>query len=88
MDYGESEAIKLYDELDADFLLIDDKKARIFAENLGIQCIGTIGILSIAKQKDLVSELRPLFKMFLNNKRYYSIELLNEILTKYREESL
>ena len=28
MDYGESESVILYKELQADFLLIDDKKAR------------------------------------------------------------
>jgi len=69
-------------------LLIDDKKARLIAENLGIQCVGTIGILSIAREKGLLSELKPLFRMFLNNKRYYSIKILNEILTKHGEEGL
>jgi uncharacterized protein len=39
MDYGESESVILYKELQADFLLIDDKKARKIAENLGINCI-------------------------------------------------
>ena len=33
MDYGESESVILYKEMDADFLLIDDKKARSIAEN-------------------------------------------------------
>ncbi len=32
LDYGESESIILYNELQADFLLIDDKKARNIAE--------------------------------------------------------
>lgn len=40
MDYGESESVILYKELNADFLLIDDKKARNIAENFGIKCIG------------------------------------------------
>ncbi len=31
MDYGESESVLLYQELEADFLLIDDKKARKIA---------------------------------------------------------
>ena len=65
MDYGESEAVILYNEMEADFLLIDDKKARDVAENLGIQCIGTIGILSIAREKGIINELRPIFKSFL-----------------------
>lgn len=37
MDYGESESVILYKELNADYLLIDDKKARNIAENFGIQ---------------------------------------------------
>ena len=88
MDYGESESVILYKELHADFLLIDDKKARKIAENFGLNCIGTIGLLSVAKDKKIVSELKPLFEMFLKNKRYYSIELLNTILTKHGENRI
>lgn len=86
MDYGESESVVLYREINANYLLIDDKKARRIAENLGINCIGTIGVLSVAKDKGLVEELRPLFEQFLNHNRYYGLNLLNSILTKYGEE--
>jgi hypothetical protein len=41
MDYGESEAITLYKELNANFLLIDDRKARLIAESMKVNCIGT-----------------------------------------------
>lgn len=88
MDYGESEAVILYRELNADYLLVDDKKAREIAENFGIHCIGTIGILSIALEKGLISELRTLFQAFLNNKRFYSLTLLNSILKRYNEEEI
>lgn len=88
MDYGESESVILYKELNADYLLIDDKKARKIAENFEIQCIGTIGILSIAKEKGMVDNLKPLFESFLKNNRYYSLNLLNTILRKYNEEEI
>lgn len=88
MDYGESESVILFKELNADYLLIDDKKARKIAENFGIQCIGTIGILAIAKEKGIVDRLRPLFESFLENKRYYSLTLLNNILNKYQENEI
>jgi len=88
MDYGESESVILYKELQADFLLIDDKKARKIAENFGIKCIGTIGILSLAKDKKIISELRPLFKVLLKNKRFYSIALLNSILENHEEKRI
>jgi len=88
MDYGESESIILVKELSADFLLIDDKKARSIAENFDIKCIGTLGVLSVAKTKGFINELRPLFELFLENDRYYSIKLLNAILEKHSEKVL
>lgn len=85
MDYGESESVILYKELNADFLLIDDKKARNIAENFGINCIGTLGILSVAKSKGIIDELRPIFIKFTENNRYYSLKLLNILLDKHKE---
>ena len=88
MDFGESQAVTLYRELNADFLLIDDKKARKIAENFGIKCIGVIGLLAKAKRKGLIKELKPLFESLLKNKRYYSITLLNQILAEFNESSI
>jgi hypothetical protein len=88
MDYGESESVILYKELKADFLLIDDKKARTVAENLGIKCIGTIGLLSAAKDKKIIFELKPLFENLLLNSRYFSIKLLNTILEQHNEDEI
>jgi len=80
MDYGESESLILYKELQADFLLIDDKKARRIAESININCIGVLGLLSVANDKGLIISLKPVFETLLKNKRFYSIELLNAIL--------
>jgi len=88
MDYGESESLILYKELHADFLLIDDKKARKIAEHLKINCIGVIGLLLIAKDNGLIEKLHPIFETFLQNKRYYSIELLNAVLMERGEERI
>ncbi len=88
MDYGESECVTLCKELDADFLLIDDRKARKIAENFGIRCVGTVGVLSVARDKNIISELKPLFEALLKNKRFYSIELLNAILARHTESKI
>ena len=88
MDYGESESVILYKELQANFLLIDDKKARKIAENFGLNCIGTVGLLSVARDKKIISKLKPLFEDLLKNKRFYSIELLNTILAKHKENGM
>ncbi len=86
MDYGESEAVTLYQEMKANYLLIDDKKARKMAEGFGVNCIGTLGLLISAKSKGLIFELRPLFMMLLQRKRYFSIQLLNQILIEEKEQ--
>jgi len=85
MDYGESESVTLYQELNANCLLIDDQKARLMAESLGINCIGSVGLLILAKQKGLIHDLRSIFKVWQKNERYFSKKLLNEILSKTGE---
>ena len=88
LDLGETESIFLYEHLKADYLLLDDRKARKVAEARKINCIGTLGILTKSKEIGLISELRPLFEIFLNRKRYYSIDLMNQILTKFSEKPI
>ena len=51
---GEREAICLVLELNADLLLVDDKKARRIAENHGLTETGIIGILRAAYDRGLV----------------------------------
>lgn len=88
MDYGESESVILYRELNANFLLIDDKKARKLAENFGVNCIGTLGILSVAKTQGIIEDLKPIFQLFLSHDRYYSLKLLNFLLEKHNETKI
>ena len=88
MDYGESESVILYQEMKADFLLIDNQRARMIAEALKINCIGSIGILIKAKQMNLIDELKPVFEFFVKNDRYFSLKLLNKILQYCGESEL
>ena len=60
---GESEAIVLYKEKNADFLLCDDKKAKKFAKTFGINTIGSLGILLKAKEKKLIDSISPLLEL-------------------------
>jgi predicted nucleic acid-binding protein len=88
IDKGESEAITLYQEIKADYLLIDDKIARKIAEVDSVVCIGTLGVLTKAKEKKLIEILRPHFIVLLEKNRYYSKPLLNRILTANGEEEI
>ena len=88
IDVGETDAIILYKELKADFLLIDDKRARRTAEAMDINCIGALAVLYKAKQKKLIVELRPVFQQLINMKRFYSKSYLNLLLSKVKETEL
>lgn len=88
MDYGEAESSILYEELNADYLLIDDNKARKIAESFNINCIGTLGLLLKAREKGLITELKPVFEQLLKFGRYFSVNLLNNILTHIEENNI
>ena len=54
---GELQAMILYKQLNADMLLIDDRKAKRIAKVNNINVIGSLGILLVAKQKKLIKKL-------------------------------
>ncbi|MBI1792831.1 MAG: DUF3368 domain-containing protein [Chloroflexi bacterium] len=59
MDLGEVETIILAGEMNADWVLMDEKKGRRKLTQLDIPKIGTIGILLKAKQLGLIPVIRP-----------------------------
>lgn len=56
---GEIEAMALYKALDADYLLIDDRRARNVARINHISITGSQGILLLAKYKGLITNVKP-----------------------------
>jgi predicted nucleic acid-binding protein len=82
---GESEAIALYWEKSADYLLIDEQKGRQIASSKGIKIIGSLGILLLAKQNGLIGSLKPCLDILKNTDIHISTALYQRIL-KIAEE--
>lgn len=56
---GESECIVFAKEINADFVVLDDKDARKMAEFLGLNVIGTLGRLVMAHKKGKIQNMKP-----------------------------
>jgi len=59
LDDGEAEAIALAIELNANRLLIDERRGRIVASRLGVKFTGVLGVLIVAKSQGLISAVKP-----------------------------
>jgi len=77
---GEIEAMALYKQLSADSLLIDDRRARAIAEHNYIHCIGTLGILLLAKHRGVIKQVVPFVEKLRDSSIYYGEDLLGKVL--------
>lgn len=60
VDKGEAEAIGLAIDVNAELLIVDDRRARDLAETLGLRIIGVAGVLLEGKSRGFVAEVKPL----------------------------
>ena len=75
---GELEAMALYKHLHADYLLIDDKRARKVARLNHIQITGSQGIILLAKHESLIEHVAP----FINKLRASDIRISENLIQR------
>ncbi len=80
LDPGEAEAITLAVELNADRLIIDERRGRNEAIRAGLQVTGLLGILLAAKQQGLVPLVQPILDDLIANGFWVRKELYTELL--------
>lgn len=59
LDVGEAEAIGLAIEMQADLLLLDERRGRAIAKELGLAVTGLLGVLLVAKQQGHLLAVKP-----------------------------
>jgi predicted nucleic acid-binding protein len=87
LDLGESEAIIYSNKNGVDFLLMDEAKGRIVAKQMGLNIMGTIGILMQAYDDNLITkdEILACIDMLKKNGRYISERLFDSLKNKIEE---
>ncbi|MGA7732726.1 MAG: DUF3368 domain-containing protein [Chloroflexia bacterium] len=68
---GEAQAIALATEVNADLLLLDERKARRIATRLELRFTGTLGILIEAKRREVIPEIKPLLDGIINRAGFW-----------------
>lgn len=60
---GESETLVLAQEMECSIIFIDDLRARKVAQKSGLRTMGVAGFLLTAKQKGLITKVKPLLNI-------------------------
>lgn len=82
---GEIAAIRLYKQLSADLLLIDDARAKKVAYLNNVEVMGSLGVLLLAKQNRLVTAIEPFITKLRCSDIFISDRLLDQILAMANE---
>jgi len=76
LDAGEREAIALALSEQKARVVLDERRARKVAQELGLNVIGTLGILILGKQNRIIPQVKPLLDAMMTEAQYWVNESL------------
>jgi predicted nucleic acid-binding protein len=82
---GESEVIALAKESDADLIILDDQDARETAIAEGLNVVGLLAFLVLAKEEGIIHQVRPLLDALRDQGFFISDDLYHDILRRADE---
>jgi uncharacterized protein len=85
LDAGEASAITLALETENPILIIDEKKGRRVATELHLNIIGTLKVLLLAKQSDVIESVKDVIELLNKHSFRFNKAIIEEILILARE---
>ena len=82
LDKGEASSIALSLETVNSLLIVDEKKGRRIAQELGLKIVGTLGVILRSKEKDLIISIEDVLEKMENADFRISPDLKAKILSK------
>ena len=72
-------------QIGAPVVIIDERRARRWAEARGLQCRGTLWILEQLRERELIGALRPLFTILDREQIRLPRPEVRRLLAKFKE---
>ena len=85
LDLGEAETIILAREINANWVVMDEKKGRQKLVQLGLNKVGTVGILLKAKEIGLIQHIKPELEKLQQNGFSLSQLVIDTVLQRAEE---
>ena len=80
IDKGEAETIALAKQMNANVVIIDENAGYQIAKHFGLPVVRTLSILKVAKDKKIISKIRPIAEQMVKRGRWYSKNVIDKFL--------
>ncbi|MEA3643182.1 MAG: DUF3368 domain-containing protein [Lamprobacter sp.] len=85
LDAGEAETIILAREIQADDVVIDENRGYRLAQQFGLPVVRTLSLLLRAKEKGLITQIKPILEEMVTRGRWYSPAVCRAVLLQSGE---